>query len=214
MLCLKVASPEYFVVEFVVVFLKKLNCFCVGYMTEFGIYYVVQTIQKSLVDEGIEEVHFFRSVLKYITDHVFEHCFCEIHVVVEVCKCTLWLDHPELSSMTCGVGVLCTEGRSEGVDVAECLCISLAVELSAYSEVCLLAKEVLAVVYSSVLVQRRVLHIQCGYLEHLSCTLTVASCDQWCMNVNKSSLLEEFVDCISAQGTYTEYCLESVCSRS
>ena len=64
MLCLKVASPEYFVVEFVVVFLKKLNCFCVGYMTEFGIYYVVQTIQKSLVDEGIEEVHLFRSVLQ------------------------------------------------------------------------------------------------------------------------------------------------------
>ena len=117
--------------------------------------------------------------------------------------------------MTCGVGVLCTEGRSEGVDVAECLCISLAVELSAYSEVGLLAKEVLAVVYSSVLVSAAdVLHIQCGYLEHLSCTLTVASCDQRCMNVNKSSLLEEFVDRISAQGTYTEYCLESVCSRS
>ena len=53
--------------------------------------------------------------------------------------------------MTCRVGVLSTESRSECVDITECLCISLTVELTAYSKVGLFAKEILAVVYSTCL---------------------------------------------------------------
>ena len=214
MLCLKVTTPEYFVIEFVVVFLQKFNCFCVSYMTEFRIYYMVQTIQKSLVDEGIKEVHFLRSILKDITDHVFQHLFCKVHVVIQICKCTFRLDHPELCCMACRVGVLSTESRSECVDITECLCISLTVELSAYSKVGLFAKEILAVVYSTILIHRRIFHVKCGNLEHLSCTLTVTSCDQWSVYIYKSLLLEEFVDRICTKRTYTEHCLESVGSRS
>ena len=175
---------------------------------------MVQTIQKPLVNEGIEEIHFLRSILKYITDHIFEHFLCKIHVVIQICECTLRLDHPELSCMTCGIGILCSESRSKCINIAECLCIGLTIELSAYGKVCLFAEEVLAVIYGTILVQRRVLHIQCSYLEHLTCTLTVASCDQWCVYIDKSLLLEEFVDRISTQRTYTEYCLEGVGSRS
>ena len=173
---------------------------------------MVQTVQKSLVYEGIEEVHLFRSILKYIADHIFQHGLCKVHVILEVSECTLWLDHPELSCMTCGVGVLCTECRSECVYIAECLCKGLAVQLTAYCQVGLLAEEVLGIIDVSLLIGRDVIQIHSRNLEHLSSTLTVASCDKRCVYIDKSSLLEELMDCICTKGTYTEHSLEGICS--
>ena len=73
MLCLKIASPEYLVIKFVVVLLKDLNSFCISYMCEFRIKHMVQSVKKPLVHEGIEEVHFLRCILKNVTDHIFQH---------------------------------------------------------------------------------------------------------------------------------------------
>jgi len=181
MLCLKVASPEYFVIEFVIVFLQKFNCFCISHMTKLRIHYMVQAIQKSFVDKGIEEVHLLRSILQHITDHVFQHVLCKIHIVIQIGKCTFRLDHPELSSMTRCIGVLRTESRSECINITECLCISLTVQLTTYCKISLFAEEILTVIYSTVFIQRRILHIQCSNLEHLSRTLAVTSCDQRCV---------------------------------
>ena len=214
MLCLKVASPEYFVIEFVIVFLQKFNCFCISHMTKLRIHYMVQAIQKSFVDKGIEEVHLLRSILQHITDHVFQHVLCKIHIVIQIGKCTFRLDHPELSSMTRCIGVLRTESRSECINITECLCISLTVQLTTYCKISLFAEEILTVIYSTVFIQRRILHIQCSNLEHLSRTLAVTSCDQRCVYIYETSFLEEFVDRVCTKGTYTKYRLESVCSRS
>ena len=96
--------------------------------------------------------------------------------------------------MTCRVRILCTECRSKCINVAECLCISLSIQLATYGKACLLAKEILCVIYFAVISLRHIVHIQCSYLEHLTCALTVTCCDQWCVNIYKSSLLEEFVD--------------------
>ena len=41
MLCLQIASPEYFVVKFIVVLLQKLYCFCVSNMTKLRIDHMV-----------------------------------------------------------------------------------------------------------------------------------------------------------------------------
>ena len=143
MLCLKITSPEYLVIKFVIVLLKDLNSLCIGHMCKFRIKHMVQSVKKPLVNEGIEEVHFLRCILKDITDHVFQHSLCKLHSILKVCKRTLRLDHPELSCMAGSVGILSTEGRSECVDIAECLCISLSVQLSAYGKVCLLSEEIL-----------------------------------------------------------------------
>ena len=75
-------------------------------------------------------------------------------------------------------------------------------------------KEIFGIIHSSVRIFRKIVHIQCCYLEHLSGTLTVASCDQWCVYIYKISLLEKFVNCICNQGTHTENCLKCICSRS
>ena len=147
-------------------------------------------------------------------DDVFQHGFCQDHIIVQICKSNLRLDHPELRCMTGRVGVLCTEGRSECIDVTECLCIRLAVQLSAYGQVGRFIEEVFGKIYFSVFCLRNVVQIHGGYLEHLTGTFTVASCDQWSVHIDKSSLLEEFVDRISDQGTYTEHGLESVGSRT
>ena len=104
---------------------------------------MVQSVKKSLIYERIEEIHLFRCVLKDITDHIFQHSFRKLHIILKICKCTLRLDHPELSCMTGCVGILCTESRSECVDVTKCLCISLTIQLAAYSKVGLFSKEIL-----------------------------------------------------------------------
>ena len=82
MLCLQIASPEYFVIKFIIVFLQKLYRFCISNMAKFRIQYVVQSVQKSFINEGIEEIHLFRSIFEYITDDIFQHCFCQIHIVI------------------------------------------------------------------------------------------------------------------------------------
>ena len=127
MLGLQIASPGYFIIKFIVILFQNLHSLCIGHMSELRVQYMVQTVQKTLVHEGIKEVHLFRSILQYIADDIFEHGLCHLHVVIKICECHLRLDHPELCCMTGGVGILCTEGRSEGIDITECLCIGLAV---------------------------------------------------------------------------------------
>ena len=50
-LCLKVCSPCYFVFKFIIVFLKKFYSLCICHSCEIRRYYVVQSLQKSLVYE-------------------------------------------------------------------------------------------------------------------------------------------------------------------
>ena len=127
MLGLEIASPGYFIFEFVVVLFQKFNCFGVGDMAEIRAGHMVQAFQQALVNEGIKEVHFFRRMLQNIADNIFQHCFRQIHIVLQICESHLRLDHPEFSRMAGGIGIFRTESRSEGVDVAEGLGESFAV---------------------------------------------------------------------------------------
>ena len=127
MLGLQIASPVYFVIEFVVVFLQKLDSLGVGYTAELRIYDMVQTLDQSLVHETVEELHFFRCMLHNVADDIFQHCLSKLHIVLQISESDFRLDHPELCCMAGGVGIFCTEGRSKGVDIAECLCKGLAV---------------------------------------------------------------------------------------
>ena len=72
------------------------------------------------------------------------------HIIVQICKSDLRLNHPELCCMAGGIGVFCTESRSERIDVTERLCISLTVQLSAYSQVGRFIEEVFGIIYFSV----------------------------------------------------------------
>ena len=212
MLGLQITAPEYLVIELVVVLLKNLNSLSVGHMTEVRVYYMLQSLDQSLVNELIEECHLFRCILQYIADNVFQHALCQQHIILQISKCHLRLNHPELSCMSGSIGILCTESRSEGVNILKCTCEGLSVQLSTYSQIGRFVKEVFAKINLAILGLRNIIQIHSSYLEHLSGTLTVTSGDQRSVHIYKTSLLEELVDCISNQRTHTEHCLESVCS--
>ena len=214
MLCLKVASPGYFIIKLIIVFLKNLYCLCVCYTCKVRVHYIMKSVKKSFINERVEEVHLFRCILKYIVDHILQHSLSQFHIIFKICKCNLRLDHPELCRMSCCVRVLCAECRSKCINITECLCISLSVKLTTYCKACLFSKEILCIIYSPILILWNIIHIQCCNTEHLSCTLTVTSCDQRSVYIYKSSVLEELVNRICCQRTNSEYSLECVCSRT
>ena len=78
----------------------------------------------------------------------------------------------------------------------------------------LFSEEILAEIYAALLCFRDVVQIHSCYLKHFARTFAVTSGDQRSMHINEISLLEEFVDRISGQGTYTEHCLERIGSRT
>jgi len=71
MLGLKIATPEYLVIELVVVLLQLLDGVGISNTTEVGIYDVVETLNQSLIYKLVEELHLFRSILHYIGDDIF-----------------------------------------------------------------------------------------------------------------------------------------------
>ena len=175
---------------------------------------MVQSLKESLVYEAVEEVHLLRSVLKHISYNILNHALSKYHIILKVCKRHLRLNHPELSSMPCCVGVLCTEGRAECINVLECHRIGLAVKLTAYRKISRLSKEILGIIDLAVLCLRNIVQIHGCYLEHLACTLAVTSSDQWSVHIYKALLLEELMNSKCDQRTNTENCLEGVCTRT
>ena len=213
MLRLQVDAPLYRILELAVSLLQDLDRLSVCDPLEVVVDYVVQPVEEALVDELVEELHLLRSVLKYVVDDVFDHLLAPVHVALEVAESELRLDHPELRSVPCRVGVLGAERRSECVCVPECQGEDLSLELSAYCKRSLLAEEVLFVIYVSVF-HRHIVEVQSRYLEHLACAFGVARRDDRRVRVNEVVLLEELVDRVSSQRTDSEYSRERIAARS
>ena len=127
MLCLQITAPGYFVIEFIIVLGKNVDCFRIGHTGKIIAYDIFQSLKKSLVHKIIEKGHLFRCIFQYIIDDIFEHAFCKHHVILKVCKSNLRLNHPKLCGMSCRVRIFCTECRSECIDVLKCHRISLTI---------------------------------------------------------------------------------------
>ena len=205
MLGLQVTAPGYLVVKLIVVLFEDPDCFRVGHMAEVGVEHMVEAVQKALVNELVKEVHFLRRILQDITDDVLEHVFSELHVVREIRKAELGLDHPELRRMARSIGQFRTEGRTKSIDVAEGKGIGLDVELAADGQVDGLAEKVLGIIDLSILCHREFTEGKSRNLEHLARTLCIAPGDDGRMHIDKASLLEKSVDRIGDQRTDTEY---------
>ena len=210
MLCLQVASPEHLVFKLVVVFHEDIYSLGIGHMAEFGIQHMVQTVQETFIHEGVEEVHLLRSILQHIADHIFQHGLGQLHVVLQIREGDLGLDHPELCRMAGRIGILRTEGGTEGVDIPEGLCKDLGVQLAADRKIGAFSKEILRKVYFSLPGLRYIRKIQGSYLEHFAGAFCVASGNQRGMYIHKASFLEEAVDGVSAERTDTKHCLEGI----
>ena len=196
---LKVTSPVNLKIKFIIIFRKNLNRFRIRHMAKFRINHMVQSVQQPFINERIKEIHFLRCVFQNITNHKFQHLFCQIHIVIEICKCAFRLYHPEFCSMTGGIGIFSTESRSECIHISECLCICLTVKLSAYCQICFFSKEILTVIRRSLLICRYILHIQSCHLEHFPGTLTVRACNNRSVYIYKSFFLEKLMNGISTK---------------
>ena len=199
MLCLQVYAPGYFVFKLIIVLFQNLDCLCIGDTCKIGLCYMMQTVEQSLINEIIEEVHLLRRMLQYVIDNIFQHCLCQIHVILQICKCHLRLNHPELCGMTRRVGILRTECRAECIDVLECHRIRLSIELTANGQIRRLSKEILTVIDGTVLIFRYLIQIHRCHLEHLTGAFTVTAGNQGCMHIYKILLLEKFMNRICDQ---------------
>ena len=211
---LKITAPVDRILKLVIVRSKQLNGFRIGHMAEIGGHNMIQPLQKTLVNKLVEKRHFFGSVFKDIGDDILNHVLCQAHIIRKIGKGDFRLDHPELCRMAGCIGVFGAEGRTEGVDVAECHGVGFAVQLAGNGQVGGLVKEVLAVINFAVLCQGRICHIQRGNLEHFAGTLTVGAGNQRRMNIDKAAFLEKLMNGESSQRTNAENSLERVGART
>ena len=142
----------------------------------------------------------------------------EGHQVIHVIEGDLWLDHPELSQVTWRIGVLCTEGRTKGVDLTQCRSSQFAFELTGNGERRHLSEEVVIVDDGTILVLLEVVEILGGHLEHLACAFAVAGSDERRVEIIEAVLVEVLVnsnrhvvadakDATKEVGAWTQMCL-------
>ena len=210
MLGLQVAAPVDRVLKLCVMLLQNLHGIGIGNVTKIGVQHMVQPLQQTLIDKGVEEVHFLRSMLQNVGDDVLDHILGQMHIVFQISKGDFRFDHPEFSGVPGGVGILCPEGGAKGVDVTESHGIGFTVQLAGNRQIGGLAKEILAEVHLAILGFGNVVQVQGGHLEHFTGALTVGTGNEGRMDIDEIPLLEELVDGICSQGPYTKYSLEHI----
>ena len=173
-----------------------------------------QALYEPLVHELIEELHLLGRMLHDIADDVLEHILRQLHIVLEIGKCYLRLDHPELGGMARRIGILRAECRSEGIYITECHAVRLHVELTADRQIDGLSEEVPAVIHRAVLTSRHIVHIQRRDLEHLARALAVAACDDGRVHIYKAPLLKELMYGKCSQRSDSEHRLKRIGSRA
>ena len=173
---------------------QNLHGLCVSDSLELYAQDTLHALDEAVVVFVVEELEVVHAVIEGVFHQVLDKLFCKFHVVVDVVEGHFRLNHPELCKVTRGVGILCAEGGAEGVDFAYCGCTKFTLQLAGHGEACLLAKEVFAEVHVSLLVQGDVLEVHCGYLEHVSCALSIGLSDERSVEIDKALVVEELVD--------------------
>ena len=77
-----------------------------------------------------------------------------------------------------------------------------------------LSEEILRIVHLALFVLRDVVEVKRCHLKHRAGTLAVARCDERRVEIEETTVVEEFVDCISQRVAYAEHRAESVCART
>ena len=214
MLRLQIHAPLYLIFKFVVVLLQHLHGVRVGHAGKIGIHHMLEALQQALIDELVAECDVIRAGVEHIADDVLDHCFRELHVILQIGKCDLGLNHPELGGMALRVGTLRAERGAKGVNLAESLGHALRFQLAGNGEGRALLEEVLAVIHRAVLVLRHVVQVKRGYMEHLTRALAVAAGDDGRVRIDKAVLLEKLVEGKRGGRTHAERRAERVGART
>mmetsp|Transcript_1845 Transcript_1845/g.2415 ORF Transcript_1845/g.2415 Transcript_1845/m.2415 type:complete len:522 (-) Transcript_1845:168-1733(-) len=153
--------------------------------------------REALVEELLEELQVLRAVLQNVPHHVLHEGLGVGHVVRQVRKRHLRLDHVELRQVARGLGVLRAEGGAEGVHVAQGARVRLRVQLAGDREEGLRPEEVPPEVDAvRVVLPARQLGDAGGqgaHAEHLARALAVGGGDERRLQVLEALTLEEVV---------------------
>ena len=88
---------------------------------------MMKPLQKPLVHKAVKESHLLRGIFQHISDNILEHPLRQKHIVLQVGKGNLRLDHPELRRVAGRVGIFRAERGAKGVDLFKSHGIRLAV---------------------------------------------------------------------------------------
>ena len=214
MLGLHVHAPVGAVFELLAAVFEDLDRIGIADACEIAVAHMGQALNESLVNKIIQELELFRAALHDVADHIANHGFSEFHVIFEVRKGDLRLDHPELGRMALGVTLLGAESGAESIDIAESHAESFAVQLAGYGQIGGLAEEVFLEIHIALVVTRRISGIQSGDTEHFACAFSITGCDQRCMHVYEATLAKEAVDALCRDRTDAEHRTEQVGARA
>ena len=195
-------------------FFEDLDAFCVGESHEVMFHHEVKTFQQGLVNHLVEELKVVGTVLQRPFHTIFDEVLCEVHVVMNVVECDFRFNHPEFCEVTRCVGVLGTEGWSKGVDSTEGSGTEFSFQLTAHGQGRRFAEEVVGIVNLSFLIFFQRVEVLRGDLEHLSSPFAVRSCDDGCVEIEETVVVEIFVDGISQIVANAEDCSESVGAKT
>ncbi len=214
MLAGEVASPIDRELEFLLSagngFFQNLDSFSVRQTNKVGANHRIESLKESFVNHFIEESKVVLAVVECPLHTVFDEFLFKVHQVLHVDECNFWLYHPEFSQVARGVGILSTECWTKGVDLSKRCCTQFTFELSTDGERCALSEEVIVVDNTSVFVLLQVIKVLGSHLEHLACTFAVAGCDDWRVEIEESSVVEELVNSNSHVVANAENCSKCV----
>ena len=175
-------------------FLKYANALGVGETHEILLEHSFETGDETLVYHLVEELEIVLAVVEGPFHTILDEVFLQIHQSLLLEESHFGLYHPKLGQMAGRVGVLGTECGAESIDGTKCRGTKFAFELSAHCERSGLAKEVVIILDVPFLVFLKVVEILCGHLKHLAGSLTVAGCDDGCVEIEEPMLVEIAVD--------------------
>ena len=165
---------------------------------------IVQFVQQAGFDEFVKQFQIFGAMLHNMSDTAANHILGQIHVVINVGKGHLRLNHPKLGGMARGIGVFGAECGAESIDISQAHGIHFAVELSGNSQVRFLAEKVLRIVNPAVFGTGNIIQVKRSDLKHFAGTLTVGTGNQRRMDVAKTAVMEKLVNGERQFGTNAE----------
>ena len=163
-----------------------------------------------LVYHLVQELQIVCTVVQRPAYAIFDEVLGQVHVVIDVVEGHLWLNHPELRQMARRIGVFSPERRSERIDGTERCGPQLTLELAADGERGGLAKEIVAVIYFSLLIFFDIVQVFRRNLEHLAGSLAVAGRYDGRMEIVKAVFVEVAVDGHRHVVAYSEYGAERI----
>ena len=145
---------------------------------------------------------------------MFYKCFSKCDVIIEICKGDLRLDHPELTCMSRGIGIFCTEGRSKGIHITETKTEGLHIELSTYGEIGRFSKKLCIHIWGTIRKEFCFTDMLRSERKHFSSSFCIRTGNDWCMHIGKSSSCKKFMYRLCYDRTDSERSHEGICTRT